>query len=492
MTQADLTAANSSHRIGVEEHHIDQIPENERHGRPRELVFVWFGANLVIGTIITGALAVLVGNNLFWAVASIVIGNLVGAIFMAFHSAQGPRLGVPQLVQSRGQFGFQGALLPVALAIVLYVGFFAAGAIPAAEGLNALWPGINVNVGLFIIGIPALLLAIWGYDLIHDWQRIGSFLFLAGFLILTGALIDHGGLDWTTTGFAGGPFLLSVSIMAIFQISYAPYVSDYSRYLKADIGVSKPFWATYTGTNLSGIWLMILAAMLTVDFPNLSTVGGIHAVIGGPLGAIVLLTVAFGIIGVNSMNLYGGMLSLVTGVSSATRLHRSSALRTGLVVVIFALSMLLGIVGAGNFMNNYENFLLLLVYLFIPWTAINLTDYYFVKHGNYDIAGFFDPKGVYAHDPDSLVYGGVAIKAMVAYVVGFLVQLPFINTTIFTGFLVKDLGGADISYVPGLIVSAGLYYLLARKPSRSSQAAFNELFVPKAQIATSEDSRTIR
>jgi len=137
---------------------------------------------------------------------------------MAFHSAQGPRLGVPQLIQSRGQFGFYGAILPVILGIILYVGFFAAGVIPAAQGLSTVFHGLSLNASILIIGIPSLLLAILGYDLIHRWQRAGTFLFLAGFVILTIALFVHGGLDWAPGNFAAGPFLLSVSIMAVFQI----------------------------------------------------------------------------------------------------------------------------------------------------------------------------------------------------------------------------------------------------------------------------------
>ena len=133
------------------------------------------------------------------------------------------------------------------------------------------------------------------------------------------------------------------------------------------------------------------------------------------------------------------------------------------VSAIWVDSILLAIVGAGNFMTNYENFLLLLLYLFIPWTAINLTDYYFVRQGRYDIDAFFDPKGVYARDPQHAVYGGIAWLAMAAYVVGFLVEVPFINTTIYQGFFVKDLGGADVSWIVGLIVSAGLYYFLAMR-----------------------------
>lgn len=447
--------------VAIEEHHIDFIPEDERHGRPRDLFYVWFAANFVIGTIITGALAVLVGNNLFWSLVSIVIGNLVGAVFMAFHSAQGPRLGVPQLIQSRGQFGFHGALLPVVLGIILYIGFFAAGAIPAAQGLRALWSGLDLNVAIVIIAVPSLLLAIWGYDLIHSWQRIATFAFLLGFILLTGAVLAHGGLDFSPSGFNGGAFLLSVSIMAVFQISYAPYVSDYSRYLKRDIGIGPPFWATFVGTNLSALWLMAVAAMVTVQFSSLGTVDAINNVIGGVPGAIVLLTIAFGIIGVNAMNLYGGMLSLATALSSATRVRPSTALRIGFVVAIWIASILLAIVGAGNFMTNYENFLLLLLYLFIPWTAINLTDYYFVRQGRYDIDGFFNPNGIYGRDPRHAVFGGIAWLAMIAYIVGFLVEVPFINTTIYQGFFVKDLGGADVSWIVGLVVSAGLYYILA-------------------------------
>jgi nucleobase:cation symporter-1, NCS1 family len=446
----------------IEEHHIDFIPLDERHGTPASLFYVWCGANLVIGTLITGALAVLVGNNLFWAVVSIIVGNLVGAVFMAYHSAQGPKLGVPQLIQSRGQFGFHGALLPVALGIVLYVGFFAAGAIPAAQGLHDLSGGISINEGILIVGVPSLLLATVGYDLIHMWQRAGTYLFFIGFAILTVAVLSHGGLDWSTSGFSGGAFLLSVSIMAVFQISYAPYVSDYSRYLPADIGLSRPFWATFIGTNASSIWLMLVACMLTAQYTQLGTVDAMNAVIGGIAGKLVLLTVAFGIVGVNAMNLYGGMLSILTALSSATQVKPGAAIRIGSVLIIFVASMLLAIVGAGNFMTNYENFLLLLLYLFIPWTAINLTDFYFVRKGHYDINGFFNPHGVYYEDARSWTKSGIAWKAMTAYAIGMLVQVPFMNTTYWVGWAVHHLGGADLAWVVGLPVSAVVYYVLSR------------------------------
>ena len=82
--------------LEIERHTIAQIPADQRHGRPRDLFTIWFTSNLMPLTIVTGALATAVFKLPFWpAVAAIVLGNLFGALFMALHSAQGPRLEGP-------------------------------------------------------------------------------------------------------------------------------------------------------------------------------------------------------------------------------------------------------------------------------------------------------------------------------------------------------------------------------------------------------------
>src|SRR6185312_1795726 len=87
----------------VERRTIEHVPVDERHGRARDLFTVWFGSNVMLLTVITGALAVTVFRLSFcWAVASLLVGNLVGGLMMALHAAQGPTLGVPQMVQTRG------------------------------------------------------------------------------------------------------------------------------------------------------------------------------------------------------------------------------------------------------------------------------------------------------------------------------------------------------------------------------------------------------
>ena len=41
-------------------------------------------------------------------------------------------------------------------------------------------------------------------------------------------------------------------------------------------------------------------------------------------------------------------------------------------------------------------------------------------------------------------------------------QIPFLSTTLFTGFAAKALGSVDISWIVGLAVICPLYYVLMR------------------------------
>ena len=57
---------------------------------------------------------------------------------MAFHSTQGPQLGLPQLIQSRPQFGYMGALLVWVVALIAYIGYNAFNGVLAAQAVHHL------------------------------------------------------------------------------------------------------------------------------------------------------------------------------------------------------------------------------------------------------------------------------------------------------------------------------------------------------------------
>src|SRR5204862_2187352 len=84
---------------------------------------VWFAGDAHLATIATGAIGVALGGNLIWTAIAVVLGGAFGTFFMAFHSTQGPQLGLPQMVQSRPQFGYVGALLVWVVALTTYIGY---------------------------------------------------------------------------------------------------------------------------------------------------------------------------------------------------------------------------------------------------------------------------------------------------------------------------------------------------------------------------------
>jgi hypothetical protein len=60
---------------------------------------------------------------------------------MAFHANQGPRMGLPQMIQSRAQFGLRGAIVPFIAVIFVYIGFNVFNVILATDAINTVLPG---------------------------------------------------------------------------------------------------------------------------------------------------------------------------------------------------------------------------------------------------------------------------------------------------------------------------------------------------------------
>jgi NCS1 family nucleobase:cation symporter-1 len=156
----------------IEHNTIQPIPLDKRHGTSSYLFTIWFGCNMNMLTVVTGALATtLFGLNFIPACFALVIGILLGTIFMALHAAQGPQLGVPQMVQTRGQFGSVGSILIVAAVILMYFGFIASNMVLGGQSINTAIPGVSINAGVVILGVVSLVAAVYGYDLIHEYSQ---------------------------------------------------------------------------------------------------------------------------------------------------------------------------------------------------------------------------------------------------------------------------------------------------------------------------------
>ena len=178
----DRPAADSA--LAIERRTIEVIPDDERHGTPRNQFTLWFGANMQITAIVDGALAVVFGADAIWAIVGLLIGNVLGGVVMALHSAQGPRLGLPQMISSRAQFGVYGAVVPLLLVVLMYLGFAATGTVLAGQAIGHILHSDNVVVGLVVFGVLTAVVAVTGYRLIHTVGRVASVVGIIGFTYL--------------------------------------------------------------------------------------------------------------------------------------------------------------------------------------------------------------------------------------------------------------------------------------------------------------------
>ncbi|MET7485423.1 cytosine permease [Streptomyces sp. NPDC005538] len=455
-----MTTASEPRVSGLEIRSIDYVPLDERHGKLWHLGPLWFMSNAQIATLAVGLISITEGGNLIWSLIAIVTGTLLGTFFMAFHSAQGPQLGLPQMIQSRPQFGYVGALLVWLFAYVQYAGFNVFNTILAGEALHTTVHG-GTKMWVAVVTAVGFVIALVGYDVIHKAEQFLTYTFLVVFGIFTVGVLatlhypagsfDLGGFSWT-------PFLAQFGVVAGYQISWAIYVSDYSRYLPPDVTVRKTFYWTYFGSALGGVWLMTLGALLAAwagkDFDTIRSINAAGDKVFSGFGAIVLLFATLGLVSVTALNMYGGSLTLISAIDSFKRVRPTVGVRVLTIGLTAVLSLVGALAATADFLTNFNNFLLLVLYLFIPWTAVNLMDYYVVRRGHYAIAEIFNPRGI---------YGRWGWHGIISYLVGFGVMVPFFSVgTLYVGPIAHAMDGADLSLFVGLPVAGLLYWWLSR------------------------------
>jgi NCS1 family nucleobase:cation symporter-1 len=343
------------------------------------------------------------------------------------------------------------------LVVLMYVGFFASGVVLGGQALAA-WLGLGFMPAAIGLSAVITVLSIYGYWAIHRLERILSIIAFIAFLFLTYRMFAayDVGAAWHGGAASPGTFLLILSIAATWQITYAPYVADYSRYLPEDTPIAAAFWWSYSGTVISTVWMMSVGAIAAAVAGNTFHHGSSdffvdlapHALRPVASGVIVL-----GIVATNVLNLYGVFMSTTTTLTAIFPFRVDRRTRAVITVTLSSIGTALGIFGQGDFVTNLENLILFLAYFLIPWTAINLADFYWIRKEKYDLRAIFNPDGL---------YGRVNWRTMIAYLAAIAAEIPFMSTTFYTGPAVALMGGADIAWIVGLVIAAGLYVALMR------------------------------
>ena len=437
---------------------IDYVPWKERHGKVWHQGPFWFTSNFVLFTLAVGFIGPLAGLGLGWTAVAAVVGSVVGTFFMAFHANQGPRLGVPQMVQSRAQFGTRGVIFALLAALFVYIGLnvfniaMATQGFQSVVGMGSRWPWY-----VAIVAAQAII-AIVGHDMIHLVQRWLTYVLIVVFAVLTvGSVMVLGGTSLLNMGpVSPVAFFSQLAGVAGFLIAYSIYVSDYTRYLPAETKLRPVVLWTYLGAVLSTVWLVPLGALFAIDLKNGATVTSVSTagnMITPGFGSAVMLISSIALVTVMSVNTYGAVLVTLTAIDGFHPIRSSVRTRVIGAIAVSALMLAIALLVPERDEGAFTGFLSLMLYLLIPWSAVNLVDYYWVRHGKYSVVDMFRRTSI---------YGRWAWRGLVSYAAGLLAMAPFFVLPFYVGPAAQALGGVDISIVFGLPVAALVYYYLAR------------------------------
>jgi len=446
--------------MAIESRSIDFVPEAERHGRVRDQGPFWFLSNFHFFAIAIGFVGPSLGLSLRATASAGSLGIIIGTALQAFHASQGAEMGLPQMIQSRAQFGYRGVIVPLIATLISLVGYNVVSTVLVSEGAAALW-GFNREVVAIGLSVLAALLAIWGYDWLHRAFKVMFWISLPLFTLLTLAIFGGaaGGTTPTHSTFTWAAFLTQMASAASFNVTAAPYVSDYSRYLPTRTSRARIIANVFAGSASSAIWLIIVGAWLATRLGATDGLLALHQtgdVLWPHLGSVLAGVSIVALFTTCGMNAYSAMLTFVTICDSLRRVRPTRSLRIKVIVGVMVLWIAVAVGFGGNAVTYVNTMLVLMLYFLMPWSAVNLIDYFYLRKGRYSIPDLFEPHGI---------YGAWNARGLLAYAVGFTVSIPFfVVPNVYTGPAARLMGGVDIGWLISA-VAASATYLVVRFPA---------------------------
>ncbi|MDV3277479.1 MAG: cytosine permease [Nitrososphaerales archaeon] len=438
--------------VTVERLGIEHVPDAARHGSANRMFTLWFAANLTIADYAIGVLStVLFGFTVAQAVPVLLVGNVLGGLLLGAAAAMGPSLGFPQMLSSRASFGRIGNYIPGSLTWVSTVGWFTVNTILGAEAIRVIFPLSSFALAAAILVFAQLVVAIYGHDFIHLFEKVMSLVLGGLFLMIFVLAVPRLGevvayLPPTgpviSLGMVGTLLVVSFS----YLMSWAPYASDYSRYLSASTSKRRVAVLAMAGGAAASFAVEVIGAIVGSLTSSLNYFGALSS-FAGSYGPVAILAVILGAVAANALNLYTNALSALVLDVKAQRWKM--VLAGG--VVGFAVALLVNT----SFELFFENFLLALAYWITPWLGVVLVDFYVLKRTG--VESSTNPRRV---DYRAL---GVYILAIAVSVPFMVPPAPFVFPV---GSLAGIFGGGDFSYFVSFGVAASLTYFVRMRMGR--------------------------
>jgi purine-cytosine permease-like protein len=466
MSTASSTAAGqplkSIDAVGeIERRGTERIPEDERSGKPSELVWVWFSAAFGFAVIVLGSLPVSFGLGWWSSVSATMVGLVIGTALFVGVARLGLRTATNDATSSGAHFGVRGRGLGALITIFVGMGFYALAIWTGGETLvhagHRLF-GLSTSNGMLavamaLVSIGTVLAAIYGHATLvatYKWITV-----VIGVLLLVLVITLLGHFD---AGFRGGHYLLgsftrtwvlAVSVAASLPISYATFAGDYTRYMPAITTDRAVIYWNALGMFASCAVALLIGIFLTTEIPVTGDfVTGVANRL--PSWALVPMLVVglLGSVPQGALCLYNAGLA-ANGMAPrqlprvATTLFFSAVGLTTVFLAVFAF----------NAISSITAFVLVMLVTITPWLAILLVGFA-MRRGSYDWRQLLQRDGVYWYT------AGFNPRAFVAFVPAAVVGFLFSSTSIYTGPLVSKVNGLDLSYTSAFVIAAVIYGVL--------------------------------
>jgi nucleobase:cation symporter-1, NCS1 family len=433
-TPVDLPAA-APRALEVERNGLNSISVHEHRGRPRELFWPWFAANISVLGISYGAFLLGFGISFPQAVVVGVVGIVISFLLCGLVSLSGKRGHAPTMTLSRAAFGVNGNRLPSAISWLLLVGWETVLATLAVLATATVFTRLGWESGLLdkltaLVLVAALIMigGVLGFEFIMKlqmWITVITAVLTVIYVILVASNIDLA----TLAALPAGPIPQVVGgfvfMMTGFGLGWVNAAGDYSRYLPRHASSAGVVGWTTLGASLGPVVLLIIGLMLAGSSPELS-----EAVATDPIGALTTLlpiwflipfalVAVLGLVGGAVLDIYSSGLALL---SAGLPVPRFVAAAIDGVLMIAGSIYLVFI--ADNFIGPFQGFLITLGVLIASWCGIFLGDFAF-RRRPYAGSELLDPHGR---------YGGVRISSLVLMLIGTLVGWGLVTNS-FAGWL---------------------------------------------------------
>lgn len=454
----------------VERRGIDYIPPSARHSSPRNLFWVWIGAQMTFGNILLGWLPIVFGLSWWGALTSITVGVAFGAVFFAVFSLIGPRTGTNSAVSSGAHFGVVGRLVGSFQALFIAIGYAAITVWVSGDllvfGLHELVgtpdTGAARAIAYAVVMAAMIVVAVYGHANVVAIQKVAApivlLILLVGVFVLAPRFdVDYAGSGTYLLGSYWPTWIFSAVVAAQLPISYTPFANDFARYVSRETWSDRQIAAGAGVGVFVGCWIVLaFGAFSSTMFPLETVAYGNGLIVISPTWFILPLLVVglLGSFAQGALALYG------TGLDTSSIVPRLP--RVPATLLISAVSLVFVFLGAfvWNAVNAVSAFLLILLVLVVPWMVVTLIGFGY-NRGRYwpadlQIFNAAGRGGAYWYT------GGVNWRAGAAYLAGVVAGFLYVNTTIYAGPLAQSVGGVDVSIFSSGIV-AGVVYAVALK-----------------------------